>query len=467
MILQLARLGRATASSVGAGLVVQLMLLVSGVLAARVLGVEDRGYLALLVLFPSVFAQLGCLGAPLAVTYFVAREPASAGRFASAALRLGIAQAAASVVVHAAVLAIVLRDDPPYVRAAAVFTLVAIPASLAQQYALAFLQGQKRFRAFNVLRVLPPAIYTFTLVSLFVVDVGSLREVTIAWLAASVIVGVFAVAFAAAGLPAQREPRAAIGPLIRFGTKGLLGSASPVETFRLDQAIVGLALSPAALGVYVVAIAFTNVPRFVANSIGLVAYPSVAAEQSGRRWLSVWRYFLFALLVCGAIVLALEPALGWLVPLFFGAEFADAVSVARIMLLGALFLGLRRVLTDAARGAERVWAGTIAEVAAWVALVPALAALVPLWDVDGVAAAVVVASGVSLGVLVVLLLVQTEVRPPRPPRVAIASSLDLTAADVGGVASPADVQAGSRALRASRFEGLRMPSASREREAPA
>jgi O-antigen/teichoic acid export membrane protein len=397
-------LGRATAPTVGAGLGVQLMLLVSGVLAARALGVEDRGYLALMVLFPSVLAQLGSLGAPLAITYSVAREPEQAGALARTALRLALAQAAGLVVVHAAVLTVVLRDDPRYVRDAAVFTLVAIPASLAQQYALAFLQGRKRFGTFNALRVLPPLLYTATLVLLFVVGAGDLKYVTVAWLASSVLVGCTAVGVAVDRIALSRAGGAPAGPIVRFGGKALLGSASPVETFRLDQAIVGLALSPAALGMYVVAGAFTNLPRFVANSIGLVAYPQVAAEEPTRRWTSIWRYFFFGAAVCGAVVVLLEATLGWLLPLFFGSEFAEAVSIARIMLLGVLFLGARRVLTDAARGAGHVWEGTIAEVVAWIALVPALVVLVPAWGVEGVAAAVVFASGCSLSLLVIILL---------------------------------------------------------------
>ena len=62
------------AGSVLTGLVGQAFLIVSGVLAARILGVEDRGYLALLVLFPAVLAQIGSLGLPLAATFELSRD---------------------------------------------------------------------------------------------------------------------------------------------------------------------------------------------------------------------------------------------------------------------------------------------------------------------------------------------------------------------------------------------------------
>ena len=51
------------------------VLVASGILVARALGVEGRGQLAVIVLVPSVLSQLGTLGVPLALTYFIAKDP--------------------------------------------------------------------------------------------------------------------------------------------------------------------------------------------------------------------------------------------------------------------------------------------------------------------------------------------------------------------------------------------------------
>ena len=63
------------AGSLGAGLAIQCCLIASGVAVARMLGVQHRGQFALMTLFPAVLTQLGGLGVPTAVTYFVARRP--------------------------------------------------------------------------------------------------------------------------------------------------------------------------------------------------------------------------------------------------------------------------------------------------------------------------------------------------------------------------------------------------------
>ena len=63
------------AGSLATGIAGQVVLVASGVLAARALGVEGRGDLAAIVLVPSILIQLGTLGMPLAMTYYVARDP--------------------------------------------------------------------------------------------------------------------------------------------------------------------------------------------------------------------------------------------------------------------------------------------------------------------------------------------------------------------------------------------------------
>jgi hypothetical protein len=49
----------ATTVTVATGLLGQLVLVATGVFAARLLGAEDRGYLALIALVPAALAQVG------------------------------------------------------------------------------------------------------------------------------------------------------------------------------------------------------------------------------------------------------------------------------------------------------------------------------------------------------------------------------------------------------------------------
>jgi hypothetical protein len=180
----------------------------------------------------------------------------------------------------------------------------------------------------------------------------------------------------------------------------------------VDQAVVGLFLSTPALGLYVVGLAFANLPRFIAQSIGYIAYPRVAAQPEEQAWRTLWQFFWLAVGASGLVVLGLELAMARLVPLFFGDAFSGAVTLARILLVGALFLSARRVLTDGAQGLGRPGLGTIAEIASWAFLLPALAVFTPLWNSRGVAVALAVSSALSFAVLLVLLVRRRNASEP-------------------------------------------------------
>jgi O-antigen/teichoic acid export membrane protein len=391
--------------SVLTGLVGQAVLIVSGVLAARMLGVQDRGYLALLVLFPTVLTAVGSLGLPLAATFELSRDRARWAEVLRTLLRPMVLQAVSLVVLQAGILLAVFWNDPHAVKVSALLSLCGLPAILGQSYGTAILQGQQRFLAFNILRALPATSYAVAVLAIFVVGGGDLQWVVAGWVAASLLSAwiTLLVAFRPVSIGTAQSSRTLLGSMLRFGVKGLLGWTSPAETFRLDQAVVGLFLSPAALGLYVVGLAFANLPRFIAQSVGFIAYPRIATRSGEEAWRELWQFFWLASVTSALIVLVLELGISWLVPVFFGDEFSGAVPLARILLIGAFFLSARRVLTDGAQGLGRPGLGTIAEVSSWVFLLPALAIFTPLWGARGVALALAVSSALSFAFLLVLL----------------------------------------------------------------
>ena len=393
------------AGSVLTGLVGQAVLIVSGVLAARILGVQDRGYLALLILFPAVLAQIGSLGLPLAATFELSRDRSRWAEVLRTLLRPMVLQDVSLVLLHAGILLAVFWNDPHAVKVSALLSLAAVPAILGQSYGTAILQGQQRFLAFNVLRALPATSYAVAVLAIFVVGGGNLEWVVVGWIVASLVsaaVTLF-VAFRPVSLRQAHRSSARLRSMLSFGIKGLLGWTSPVETFRLDQAVVGLFLTPAALGLYVVGLAFANLPRFIAQSVGYIAYPRIAGRRGDEAWKELWQFFWLASGAAALVVLVLELGVSWLVPAFFGDEFSGAVPLTRILLVGALFLSARRVLTDGAQGLGRPGLGTIAEVSSWVFLLPALGIFTPLWNARGVALALTVSAALSFVVLLVLL----------------------------------------------------------------
>jgi O-antigen/teichoic acid export membrane protein len=388
------------------GLAAQGTIAISGVLAARILGPEDRGHLALYTLIAAVFVELGGLGLPAATTYWIAKDPSRAGSVVRALAPTVGRQVALLMAIQTVLMAALFGGSHRHVVfVAGACSLALVPAALAQRYGLAILQGQRRYGWFNAVRITAPALYSAGILALFLVGWRSLLSVTLGLVAGNILAGALAMTVAFYGLPADHgDSRQSVRPMLRFGIKGMLGATNPIETFNLDQAVVGFALSPAALGLYVVGVAFTNLPGFISKSVGLIAYPQVASQPTAtgaRR--AVWRYFWFNLVLGIAVIAPLELLTGWLVPLFFGQQFRGAIPITHILLISALLLASRRVLSDGLRGAGFPGLGSVAEVATWFVLVPSLALAVTLGGgAQGVAFALVIASGFALLLLMAL-----------------------------------------------------------------
>jgi len=384
--------------SVGTGVAIQATLMASGPLVARLLGPAGRGELAAIMIWPAALTFFGSLGLPAGTTYAIARGVGGPRELSRRMLKYALPQTVALLAVQFAVFDAVLGGRGHAIWDAALVSLLLVPVLLAQQYGIALLQGAHRFRLFNAARVLPSALYAVFVAGLFVMHRDSLMGIVLAWLVANIAttllcyIGVYAY---------DDEPREHRGmgdrEMFSFGLRGLFVSGSPVEAVRLDQMALAIFLPAAALGTYVVGLAITNLPSFVSKSVGVVAFPTVAAEKDiAKARQMVVRYTLLDLVLSLLIVAPLFAAAHWIIPLLFGNAFKSAVVISYLMLPGTVFLSVRRVLAEGLRGLGLPAIGTIAEIVALGWLLAALAVFVPLLGAKGAAIAMTTAYAASL-----------------------------------------------------------------------
>jgi O-antigen/teichoic acid export membrane protein len=399
------REGHAVLAGIVSAVVTQVGLAVSGIIAARSLGPVDRGQLALVTLLPLILTQLGSLGLPLSVTYVVARGgslPSPVSRFA---WRTCVTQSILVVVVCGAVMFPLIWDRGSDTRVAAAAALAVVPVQLIAAYALAVLQGARRVIAFYTLTAMITAGWVIGLVAFLVIGDLTLVTASLTYTASVIVTAVAAVLVMRRAVKPQAPAPGEWIPtrrwMLSFGARGLLGWSPIVSAYRLDQAIVGLFLAPAALGRYVVAVSFTNLPRFISTSIGAMAYPTVASRHDpGAIRSAIVRYLTASLAACAVIVVPCFVFASPLVTTLFGDSFASAASVLRILLISSVLVAAQRVLIDCARGLNRPTIGSVSEVALLATLIPLAALLVPLAGVKGMAWAVVAAAFVGLAIAV-------------------------------------------------------------------
>jgi O-antigen/teichoic acid export membrane protein len=384
----------ASLGSIGTTLAVQLCLLVSGPLAARMLGVDGRGYLAGLTLWPLLISLLGGLGVPVGCTYFLSQRPDDRPRILGELCRIALVQMAVLSSVAAAALLGWSGGHAPEVRTAAYPLLLLLPAMLAHQYAMGILQGQHRFRAFNVLRLLPTGLYAAAVVVLFVAGCRTLLPLAVASTLAFALPALCSTTIALRENPPDwRRIPGFRRELLAFSLRGHLGAVSPVDSLRVDQAAVALFLSP--------------------DAASKVAYPAVVKHSGTLRGTRlVWRFFWAVTLLNVPFTIFLVAEMPWLVRLFFGADFAGAVPIARVLLVGTTCVASRRILVEGLRGLGRPTVSTVSEVSMYPWLLAAAPLAIARWGATGLAGALSVGYALSLAVALA-----SALELPRPGQV--------------------------------------------------
>jgi len=271
-------ISKATINSVATGLLGQFVTIFSGIIVARSLGAEGRGYLALLFLFPIIITSVGSMGLPYAITYFVARDRIGRKLFNKVLRKIIPLQLMFLTILHSIFLVFYL-DGHDDIYLPAVLTVVLTPVLLLQQYCMSFVQGANRFGLFNLLRLLVPVLYTTMVLLIWMADIADLFSVVCMWIAANLF-AVLIIAYKFFKVVKQIDfsgnEGVSIKEFVMFGVNGMFGAATPLESFRLDHVLAGVFLSPAMLGMYVVGQAFSNVPNFVARSASMVAFPIIS-----------------------------------------------------------------------------------------------------------------------------------------------------------------------------------------------
>jgi O-antigen/teichoic acid export membrane protein len=361
--------------------------------------------MALLTLVSAIAWQLGGLGIPYALTYAAARAPGATLRSLESVRRPIVLQAFLASLGAALALGLLTLGRSQEVKIGAAITVITIAATVYERCGLGILQGLRRFLAFNILRNTPNTIFALSALALWVAGDHAFLPYAIAWSVCQAIiapVSFWTARRAASDVETDTPPPLSRRSLLSFGRRSLFGGDPPVETYRLDQAAVAIFLLPAALGYYVAAVAFTNLPRFVAQSISILATPAIAGRPTHREAVrAMWRFFWLAVPFYMSMIILLWIGAPLLVELFFGPSFDRSATISRILLVATALYCARRVLSDSARGAGYPTIGSVAEVASFTSVLPLFAITIPLWGLDGVAWSLIGSSTIALVVLVV------------------------------------------------------------------
>ncbi|RNL66076.1 lipopolysaccharide biosynthesis protein [Nocardioides marmoriginsengisoli] len=339
---------------VAAGIFAQLLVTINGVLAARMLGVEGRGQVVLVVALSTMASQLTLGGGlPNALTKLLAERGVTTRDGVGHLVPQWLLISLVPSTIAAGYLLYLERDSSGGTKYALAIALAVMAIQTMGLRVLigAMLGEGTPLLSFTITNFAPQAAVTAALGLAFAFG-ARLNAVELL----AVMIG-SALLTSAARLFALRKPTR--NPKDRIEGKEVwaltrqnhVGSVGPIDGLSIDRTLVGSLLGNAQLGLYSAAFALAGLTNIIGGCLSMVVLPRVAVVQSDpeaervavRRWLSVSAGLILACVVTLAVLA--EPVLRIAFGRdYFGDHFTATVHCAYWLIAAGGLLSFRRVL---------------------------------------------------------------------------------------------------------------------------
>jgi len=398
--LSLPGIGRPIAATAAFNIALTLTGALSGIIIARSGGATLRGEYSAVTAWLGIAGLLGELGLPIALSFYVARDPIQARQYLATARVMMVVVGGVALVAGVA-LAPVLGRGHPELTAAYRIGFGCLLLTCAGDSYTAALMGRDLHR-WNWSRLSQPLAGVAAVVVLWRLKLLNLETAIIVIAGSRLIqLGWSYVSCRRVNLAPGPFAARLVRPLTAYGAGQIAATVPASVNLYLDQLVLSVTGSPANLGRYSIAVSMTLLPAPLVSAIGYVLLPRLAARdvpaaEIGRLQRNA------VLLSAGLATIMLVPlalAATWLVPFVFGAGFLGAIPLVWILTPGGVFLSCGQVVANLLRGRERQIDAAWAEGAAVIATLVLLATLLPLLGVTGAAIASTVPYGISLALM--------------------------------------------------------------------
>jgi O-antigen/teichoic acid export membrane protein len=296
-------------------------------LLARGLVPADRGAVAFVTVCALVIANLANFGTVEATKVFAAKRPSDRPALLTNAVLASLGGALCGGGITAAALILLPGARPAGVGDVELALLCAGAVAGAIGIAGAgFLQGCGRFGPYARVTATAPWLYAALVAATWATFGLNVRDAVAAWVLAQAVPAAVLCAASARGIGLGRPAARLLAEAIAFGVRAWLGGLAHMLNARIDQVLMGLLATQAALGSYAVAVNASEVLFYLPSAAAAALLPAVARGTHGagaERTLRVFRAVMLVTLPCVLAAIALGPVL---IPAVFGSAYESSVA---------------------------------------------------------------------------------------------------------------------------------------------
>lgn len=423
---------RAYAQTFTANAAIRCLGVVSGVLAARLLGPSGRGELAVIVSLPMLLVPIGELELPRALAYETSRVGEIPRSLISTSFWVGLFLGCMQALVLILALPLYLPADKLHLLGDSRWFVLYLPAMLVMTTLMGSDQGKGRFGRFSFLLALPTALYVTAVLVLWVGSIASPQTFAAGLLIATLITFAVRIWMDWDAISGAKPEWEIARRLLRRGVSYYFPAIAGIALVRGDMFLLVRLLPSDAVGLYAVALAIALGQLGAVNPFLHVSFSAVAGNSEPRHALETlahhFRLSQLATVAVGLLTVIVTP---WVIRLMFGPQFSGAV-VATWLLTGAFSIwGMEQVLEFGLRAAGHTWPGIVSNLAGLMVLAGTGIPACLHYGIAGLAASVMAAQALNLTILIVFCTRRLDM----PPRLLNAFHGDSIAQFVGAAAS--------------------------------
>jgi O-antigen/teichoic acid export membrane protein len=379
---------RAATTTYGAAVGAAALSLVNVLITARALGPTGRGELAFLTTIALLTAAMSSLGVEEANGNLAGLAPAARPALATNSLLLSFGLGGIGIVSLIGLVAVSPGVAGNADRALLALALVAIPVLIFQIYLQFLIRSDYGFAITNFGSVAAPVLTLAVNATLVATGSLTVGRALGAWVAGQVLVTTLLAGYVWARLAGFGRPQFGLaGAALRFGILAHPGRVMKTGNYRLDQWLLGSLAGPHELGLYSVAVAWSEAVFYLPEALMMVIRPDVvraSRSEAARRTAMVFRA---AVIVTVPIVATLIVAAPILCVYVFGDRFRGSIGDLRLLAPGAFGIIALKLLANSLTAQRKPMLGNVAVAVAFAATIGLDLLLIPRYGGAGAAAA--------------------------------------------------------------------------------
>ncbi len=405
---------RAYAQTFAATAAIRCMGVVTGILAARLLGPEGRGELAVIIFLPMILVTIGELELPRSVAYEASQPGEYPGRLIATSFWLALFLGSIQAIVLAAILPLYLPPDKLHLLPAARWFMLYLPAAYVTATLMGSDQGRGRFGRFSALMALPGALYMVAILAAWGSGRTSPSIFAFGLLISTLLTAGVRVAMDARVNPFARPDGQLARRLLARGVRFYLPAIAGFVLSRTDMFIVVRITPTDAVGLYAVAQAIALGQIGAVLPFVQVGFAAVAHEEEGEGALAAlahhFRLAQLAAVAMGLVAAGLTP---WAIHTLFGPKFSGAVTAAFLLIGSTALWGMSQVLDQGLRAAGHPRIGVVSNLTGLVLMVGLGIPGCLHFGINALAAASLASQFVNLAILIGFCFATLKMPPKR------------------------------------------------------